>query len=99
MRALVARDLAARRGSGRDGSPAGPRPSYCERRRSKLLPPLHLRVLGIPDLQPRRGAAVGSIRATRPLRDDAFEVPLTRDAIQIHAPPFDMLAGASRCAA
>jgi len=41
----------------------------------QLPPSFHLRVLRILDLQPGRTPPVTLIRAVRPLRDNAFEIP------------------------
>jgi hypothetical protein len=42
-----------------------------------------LRVVGILDLQPGRGAAIGAVHATAPLRHYTFKVTLTRHTEQI----------------
>jgi hypothetical protein len=65
----------------------------------QLVPTVHLRVLRIFDLQPRRAARIGLIRAVRPLRHDPLEVVFTRrlieiasalrDVIEIQQPAFD----------
>lgn len=55
------------------------------------MPITHLRVLGILDLQPRRGAAIGAIRAVCPRRDDAFKVTLARHAKQVTATALDVV--------
>ena len=72
----------ARRGSGENQvSPHHPAAATLVFRAPPLeefVPALRLGVLGVLDLQPRRGAAIGAIRPLCPLRDDAFKITLAR---------------------
>jgi hypothetical protein len=50
---------------------------------------------------PRRGAAIGAIRAVSPLRDDTFEIPFTCHGKQIAAAFLNVIDTSTRtpCAA
>jgi hypothetical protein len=60
-------------------------------RGEQLVAIAHLRVLAILNLQPGRGAPIRAVRATSPLRDDAFEVALANNAEQIATAPLQVI--------
>ena len=57
----------------------------------QFMPITDLRVVRILNLQSRRGPAVAAVRAVRPLGDDALEVPLARDAVEVTAALVEMI--------
>ena len=81
-------DGALRQGEYRYGAPRAL--SVMPPRLKQLAPPGPLRVLRISDLEPG-GASVSTIGAVRPLRDNAFEIVLTRNVEEIDPTALDLL--------